>query len=158
MPHHHRHPSVASVSGPSFIEEPKISEEASPIVGSSTNGMAEQVYDSYSDDDDDLRDDEETGLTRKEKIKKQKRKRRNTQLDQRIAKEKTLSPDERKEVDKNIVKRIAVNVGLILMWYMFSLSISLVSLIWSLAVLLFLPEFLTNQASSITNGCSTRTD
>ncbi|KAL6869163.1 hypothetical protein ACO1O0_000486 [Amphichorda felina] len=112
----------ASVAGPSLTEEPKILEDgglvASPVVN-------KYDHDSDSFSDEDLRDDEETGLTRKEKQRKQKKKRRNTLLDQRIAREKSLSPDEQKEVNKSIVRRIGINLGLILLWYLFSLSISL---------------------------------
>ncbi|CAH0028620.1 unnamed protein product [Clonostachys rhizophaga] len=121
-----RHPSVAAGIGPSFNEEPKISEEASPI-GFSRSPNEERFTDGYSDDDDDatLRDDEETGLSKKEKKRRQKRKRRNTQLDQRVVRDKPLSRDEQKEVDKSLVKRISINIALILLWYIFSLSLSL---------------------------------
>ena len=114
-----------SVAGPSLTEEPKILEDGG-LVASPVANKYDHDSDSFSDED--LRDDEETGLTRKEKQRKQKKKRRNTLLDQRIAREKSLSPDEQKEVNKSIVKRIGINLGLILLWYLFSLSISLVSL------------------------------
>jgi solute carrier family 35 protein C2 len=72
-----------------------------------------------------LHDDEETGLTRGERTKRQKRRRKNTLLDQRIAREKSVSPSDRKEAEKSIVWTLAVNCMLILLWYLFSLSISL---------------------------------
>jgi solute carrier family 35 protein C2 len=81
--------------------------------------------DSFSDED--LHDDEEMGLTRKDKSRKQKKRRRNTLLDNRIAREKHLSDDERKEADRNVVRSLLINGVLILLWYFFSLSISLVS-------------------------------
>lgn len=89
-------------------------------------------YDNYSDQsysDADVRDDEETGLTKKQRKTRQKRRRRNTLLDQRIVRdEKNLSPgDDHSKSDKNVVKTIAINLGLIFLWYLFSLSISLVS-------------------------------
>lgn len=76
--------------------------------------------------DEDLHDDEETGLTRKEKKRKERKRRRNTRLDQRIAREK-LSDEDRKEADQTVIRRLAVNGVLIALWYIFSLSISLVS-------------------------------
>ncbi|KAF4964370.1 hypothetical protein FSARC_7695 [Fusarium sarcochroum] len=117
---------VTSSRGPvpsSSIDEPKISEE-----DLDANGFAvrkdESADDSFSDED--LQDDEETGLTRKDKQKRQKKRSRNTQFDQRIARDKKdISQEERKEADKTVAKTILVNVVLILLWYLFSLSISI---------------------------------
>ncbi|KOS21064.1 putative transporter [Escovopsis weberi] len=96
----------------------------SPSPGSgSASGKEESGADSFSDDD--LRDDEETGLTNKERARRQKRKQRNTQLGQRVAREKSLSAAERKEANKDVIKRALMNGLLILLWYFFSLSISL---------------------------------
>jgi solute carrier family 35 protein C2 len=82
---------------------------------------------SFSDDED-LQDDEETGLTDKEKRRRRRKRRRNTMLDQRVARSKDgLSAEERKEADKGVVKSLLINGGLILLWYIFSLSISVVS-------------------------------
>ncbi|KAI5466784.1 triose-phosphate transporter family-domain-containing protein [Mariannaea sp. PMI_226] len=79
---------------------------------------------SYSDGD--LQDDEETGLTENGRRRRQRKRQRNTQLDQRIAREKNdLTAEERKEADRDVVKRLLVNGGLILLWYLFSLSISI---------------------------------
>ncbi|KFH43592.1 putative transporter-like protein [Hapsidospora chrysogenum ATCC 11550] len=112
-----------SVAGSStMIEEPKIAEEGGFVLSSAAS---KRDHDSDSFTDEDLRDDEETGLTTKEKKRKQKKKRRNTLLDQRIAREKNLSPEEQKQADKSVVKSLAINLCLILLWYSFSLSISL---------------------------------
>jgi hypothetical protein len=105
-------------------DDPRISEEPTSFDGSALP-KDDQARDDSSDDD--LHDDEETGLTRGEKKKRQQRRRRNTLLDQRIARDKSVSPDERKEADKSVVKRLLINCLLILLWYLFSLSISLVS-------------------------------
>lgn len=113
------------IAGSSVNEEPKIAEEGAFLV-SPTTSKHEHDHDSDAYSDQDLRDDEETGLTDKEKRRKQKKRRRNTLLDQRIAREKDV-PADREDTDKNIVKRIAINIGLILLWYIFSLCISLVS-------------------------------
>lgn len=77
--------------------------------------------------DEDLHDDEEAGLTAQDRTRKQKQKRKLTRIDQRIAREKNLSIDEKKAADKSVMRRLMINGGLILLWYIFSLSISLVS-------------------------------
>ena len=118
----------ASVAGSSLTEEPKILEDDGLVVSpAASKHDHDHDHDSDSYSDEDLRDDEETGLTRTEKERKQKKKRRNTLLDQRIAREKGMAPDERKGVNQSIGRRIAINLGLIFLWYFFSLSISLVS-------------------------------
>ncbi|KAL2685202.1 hypothetical protein Neosp_006298 [[Neocosmospora] mangrovei] len=104
-------------------DEPKISEE-----DLDANGFAIRKDDSgdesYSDED--LQDDEETGLTRKDRHRRQKKRKRNTQLDQRIARgDNDISAEERKEADKSVLKTLLINGFLILLWYLFSLSISI---------------------------------
>ncbi|KAF4955828.1 hypothetical protein FGADI_4223 [Fusarium gaditjirri] len=89
------------------IEEPKISEE-----NLDANGFAirkdESADESLSDED--LQDDEETGLTRKDKQRRQKKRSRNTQLDQRIVRDnKAISKEERKEADKTVFKSLMYN-------------------------------------------------
>ncbi|KAK8144745.1 Triose-phosphate Transporter [Beauveria asiatica] len=75
--------------------------------------------------DDDLHDDEELGLTAQDRARKQKQRRKFTRLDQRIAREKNLPIDEREQADQSVMRRLMINGGLILLWYIFSLSISL---------------------------------
>ncbi|EXV02632.1 triose-phosphate transporter family protein [Metarhizium robertsii] len=106
--------------------------------------------DSFSDED--LHDDEEMGLTRKDKSRKQKKRRRNTLLDNRIAREKHLSDDERKEADRNVVRSLFINGVLILLWYFFSLSISLFVL--SGLVLTFVPSLRPKAAHNSDGGRS----
>ncbi|OAA64831.1 hypothetical protein ISF_04241 [Cordyceps fumosorosea ARSEF 2679] len=79
--------------------------------------------DSFSEGD--LHDDEELGLTTQDRARRQKQRRKLTRLDQRIAREKNLSIDEQKQADKSVMRRLMINGGLILLWYIFSLSISL---------------------------------
>ena len=74
-----------------------------------------------------LTDDEETGLTKKDKEHRKRKRRRNRGLDGRIAGSARASQQERKIADRNFVKAITINVLLILAWYLFSLSISIVS-------------------------------
>ncbi len=94
------------------------------------NSRPEAREDEDSLSDEDLHDDEETGLTNKDKRRKQKKRQRNTRLDQRIARD-NLTDEERKQADQNVIRRLAVNAALIGLWYMFSLSISLVSFWWA---------------------------
>ena len=80
--------------------------------------------------DDDLNDDEETGLTSKERRQRRRRRRRQRrELDARIANVK-ISESGRRLADKNLVKKLVFNAVLIGLWYIFSLSISIVSCIF----------------------------
>ena len=107
-----------------LLEDDNIIEEDDVANGFGGNGKDEHPRDSFSDED--LHDDEETGLTDPDRRRRQKKRRRNTLLDQRIAREKSLSADERKDVDKSVVRTLLTNALLIGLWYLFSLSISLV--------------------------------
>lgn len=111
----------------SLLEEPKEHAETSGRLGESGSSREGSGGDSSSDED--LQDDEEMGLTRKDRSRKQKKRRKNMLLDNRIVREKNLSPDEKKEADRNLVKNLFINGGLILLWYFFSLSISLVCIL-----------------------------
>lgn len=75
----------------------------------------------------DLQDDEETGLTAKSKAKRKKKKIRQQSMDHRIAGDVKTTLDEKKEADWNVVKKSLMNGVLIGLWYIFSLSISIVS-------------------------------
>ncbi|KAK8873192.1 triose-phosphate transporter [Apiospora arundinis] len=100
--------------------------QATPDASSKNkNGKRTESYDDDSDfTDEDLHDDEETGLTRKDKRRKREKRRRNTRLDNRIARE-NLTEEERKEANQNVARKIIINGVLIGLWYFFSLSISL---------------------------------
>ncbi|KAK1972708.1 triose-phosphate transporter [Colletotrichum sublineola] len=100
-------------------EEPKISEED---FGATPSASKDAGNESFSDED--LHDDEEMGLTKKDKNRKKKKRRNNTRLDQRIVRGE-ISAEEKKEADQNVFRRSIINVVLILLWYFFSLSISL---------------------------------
>ncbi|KAI5925233.1 triose-phosphate transporter family-domain-containing protein [Camillea tinctor] len=99
----------------------KISEESSGP-GSSSRPNDRDDDESFSDED--LHDDEETGLTKADRRRKRDKRRRNTRLDQRIVRDK-ITDDERKEADQTMMRKLAVNAVLIGLWYLFSLSISL---------------------------------
>lgn len=77
--------------------------------------------------DDGLQDDEETGLTGNDRSKRRRRKETNTLLDHRIAGAETVTAEEKKEADVHVLKDMLINGALIGLWYVFSLSISLVS-------------------------------
>ncbi|KAL7627806.1 hypothetical protein AAE478_002001 [Parahypoxylon ruwenzoriense] len=111
-------PRATSIKSPGDPEA-KISEESQ---SRNASGSDDKDEDSLSEED--LHDDEETGLTKKDKRRKQAKRRRNTRLDQRIARDK-ITDEERKEADQNVFRKIAVNAVLIGLWYLFSLSISL---------------------------------
>jgi len=104
------------------LEDSKILEEGN------TDAGALRPHDRSDDSlsDEDLHDDEETGLTTKDKRRKKQKKRRNTLLDQRIVKE-SVTEEEKREADRNVLRRSLINVTLIGLWYFFSLSISIVS-------------------------------
>lgn len=76
--------------------------------------------------DEDLHDDEEAGLTRKQRDRKRDKRRRNTQFDQRIVRGGTISEEEKREADKNVMRNLVINGVLIGLWYLFSLGISIV--------------------------------
>jgi hypothetical protein len=69
--------------------------------------------------------DEETGLTKRERRQK---KRQHDQLDVRIGEHIPVSKHEARLADRDVVKKLLVNSVLILLWYFFSLAISIVNL------------------------------
>ncbi|KAK3362157.1 triose-phosphate transporter family-domain-containing protein [Lasiosphaeria ovina] len=109
------------VDGP---DGPKILEETGE--GSLVAVRPDTPGDGHGSDlsDEDLHDDEETGLTRKDRQRKRRRRSRNRLLDQRIVREKAL-PQDKKEADRSVMKKLLVNASLIGLWYFFSLCISL---------------------------------
>ncbi|TVY36359.1 putative transporter, partial [Lachnellula subtilissima] len=102
-------------------EEPKVGDVADDDDMKSTSDEVE--LDDLSDDG--LQDDEETGLTGKDKGRRKRKRRHNTQLDHRIAGDIKITDEEKKEADQNVFKRSLVNGILIGLWYIFSLSISI---------------------------------
>lgn len=83
----------------------------------------------YISSDDDLHDDEETGLTAKQRRQRRRRRQQRRQLDARIADVKASKHDTLPLgfTDSDVFRRLSINAGLILLWYFFSLSISIVS-------------------------------
>lgn len=112
---HNRSPSAAIVEGGGSSPFEVVDES------SSLSSDAERQKD---DDDDEL------GLSTAERAEKRKQRQKNMRMDQRGVREEPmgLSPRAKREAlaDRNIAKQLLVNCGLILLWYLFSLSISLV--------------------------------
>ncbi|KAL2158484.1 hypothetical protein VTH06DRAFT_4251 [Thermothelomyces fergusii] len=115
----HRARSQSIRALPSGDDDNKILEESS---GNESGRLGE--VDSGDLTDEDLHDDEETGLTGRDRRRKRRKKRRNQLLDQRVVAD-HISPEERKEADRNVVKNLFINTILIGLWYLFSLLISL---------------------------------
>ncbi|KAK3310432.1 triose-phosphate transporter family-domain-containing protein [Chaetomium strumarium] len=116
---HARTRSLSLRGVPSGDDEDKIVEESADE-GSPRPGELDEA----GLTDEDLHDDEETGLTGKDRRRKRRKRRRNQLLDQRIAGG-DISPEEKKEADRNVARSLLVNGALIGLWYFFSLSISL---------------------------------
>lgn len=121
-----RRSSTSPVKGRGGIqEEPKLGERGTDEELSTSEDVE---LEDLSEEEEGLQDDEETGLTGKDKGRRKDRRRRNTLMDQRIAGEPQITAEEKKEADQNVLKRGFVNGVLIGLWYLFSLSISIVSL------------------------------
>lgn len=106
--------------GNSIPEDPKLE------MPSEESTSEDMELDDLSDDG--LQDDEETGLTGKDKDKRKRRRRRNTLMDQRVAADVKITEEERKEADQFVLRNLLLNGSLIGLWYLFSLSISIVCL------------------------------
>jgi solute carrier family 35 protein C2 len=114
----------------SIQEEPK-SGDRERFIGERRNSdesTSEDVELEDLSEEEGLQDDEETGLTGKDKKRRKGKRRRNTLLDHRVAAEVTITVEEKKEADQNVLKNLLINGTLIGLWYLFSLSISIVSL------------------------------
>ena len=120
----HRSPRPRSSAGKG------IDSDESKLVGDDTR--VQEVagrHEGLSDDDltdEDLHIDEEAGLTGADRRRKSRKRTRNTRLNQRIARDR-ISEAEKLEADRAVLKNALINMTLILLWYFFSLSISLVS-------------------------------
>jgi solute carrier family 35 protein C2 len=149
----HRSPRPVSVS--QSRRAPLIADDEGKIVEESSDGEPLRPGEGSDDEltDEDLHDDEETGLTGKDKRRRGQKKRRNQMLDQRVVSD-DISPEEKKEADRTVARSLVVNGTLIGLWYFFSL---LISLVWThkpnlRAVVVW--NGLLTPATSTTNGCS----
>ncbi|KAH6845269.1 triose-phosphate transporter family-domain-containing protein [Chaetomium sp. MPI-CAGE-AT-0009] len=119
-----RHRSPGARSQP--IRTPTNGDPEGKIIEESSDGEIPRLdeTDEGGLTDEDLHDDEETGLTGKDRRRKKRKKRRNQLLDQRVVSD-DISPEEKKEADRSVVKSLLINGVLIGLWYFFSLLISL---------------------------------
>jgi solute carrier family 35 protein C2 len=77
--------------------------------------------------DDGLEDDEETGLTSTDRRKRRKRKRRATMLDERVAPSLDTRQAEMRLASRSFWSAFIMNAVFILLWYLFSIAITVVS-------------------------------
>lgn len=107
-------------------------EEQEPLTAEDTdvseNSSAAETMELDPIESDDDQYDEETGLTSNQRRQRRQRRRQRRKLDARIADVKGQRNIREILSDRNVVKRLLINGALILMWYLFSLSISIVSL------------------------------
>lgn len=115
----------------------------------------DDTHDALSDDDD-LNDDEETGLTGKDKQRRGARRTKASHLDQRVVAEGSgsrkggITAEEKKVADQNVAKRMAINMLLIGLWFVEYLSL------YQGNLELTYPGICSPSPSpSTTNGCST---
>lgn len=104
-------------------EEPLTAED--PDASDNLSASETLELDPMSSDDDQY--DEETGLTTHQKRQRRRRRKQRRRLDARIADVKGQSSIREILSDRKIVQNLLINGGLILLWYLFSLSISIVS-------------------------------
>ncbi|EAW06565.1 putative nucleotide-sugar transporter [Aspergillus clavatus NRRL 1] len=146
--HHRRRSSVLTNAGASSLAAPtEQREDHSRAIGegvgykrdeqrpltadeadmSDLSSIAESVELGVVSSDDELHDDEEIGLTAKQRRRQRRQRRKQRrQLDARIAgvKASRYDPLNLGLADQDVIKKLLVNIGLILLWYFFSLSIS----------------------------------
>lgn len=77
--------------------------------------------------DDPFSDDGETGMTKKDKTRRKRRRRKAVRLDERFAGNVKASKPNKKFTNREIYKAWLINALLVASWYAFSLSISIVS-------------------------------
>lgn len=105
---------------PLTAEDTDTSDHSSPAIDN-------RDLDIMSSDDDDHYD-EETGLTANQKRQRRRRRRQRRKLDARIADGKSSRDIFKLNfADRDVMQKLLTNAGLILLWYIFSLSISIVS-------------------------------
>ncbi|KAK4132588.1 TPT-domain-containing protein [Trichocladium antarcticum] len=119
--HRSPQPRSQSIRRPGDVDdEGKIPEESSD-----EDALRLDKVDEDGLSDEDLHDDEEAGLTGKDRRRKRRKRNRNQLLDQRIARDNSISQAEKKEADRSVAKNLLINGCLIGLWYFFSLLISL---------------------------------
>ena len=115
------------VSGALDDKHPAHSSDDGHTSDFSSMSTSDDVELSHMMSEDALTDDEETGLTAKDKEHRKRKRRRHTRLDGRIVGVPKTSKDGQQVADRNVIEAMIINVLLIVSWYIFSLSISIVS-------------------------------
>lgn len=112
--------------GHKLDEQEPLTAEDTDVSELSTPAVDNRELELMSSDDDHY--DEETGLTANQKRQRRRRRRQRRKLDARIAdvKSSRYAFLQLGLADRNVAKKLAINTSLILMWYFFSLSISIV--------------------------------
>lgn len=113
--------------GDRWDEQEPLTAEDTDVSDLSSSAVETRELDEMSSDDDHY--DEETGLTASQKRQRRRRRRQRRKLDARIADTKSsrYAFFQLGLADRNVLRKLLVNAGLILLWYFFSLSISIVS-------------------------------
>ncbi|KAH0284376.1 TPT-domain-containing protein [Aureobasidium namibiae CBS 147.97] len=107
-------PEAAHAESPHSYDD----EETNPV----SSGSDWEMDDIRSDEG--LEDDEETGLTKQDRQKRTRRKRRNTLADERIVPDGDISKEEERLASASFMRDAIINCILIGLWYTFSISIS----------------------------------
>lgn len=77
--------------------------------------------------DDPFSDDEETGMTKKDKRHRKRKRRKAVRMDERFAGNAKASKPRKNSTFRDIYKALLINALLVASWYTFSLSLSIVS-------------------------------
>ncbi|KAK5801133.1 hypothetical protein VI817_003345 [Penicillium citrinum] len=111
--------------GDRWDEQEPLTAEDTDVSDLSSSAVETRELDEMSSDDDHY--DEETGLTASQKRQRRRRRRQRRKLDARIADTKSsrYAFFQLGLADRNVLRKLLVNAGLILLWYFFSLSISI---------------------------------
>lgn len=132
--------------------EGKYPEGEDSMLDHSSRSTSEDVeLNSMSDDSA----DEEMGLTGKGRGDRRRKKRKNTQLDGRIAGESKVSDEVQKQADQSVVRKSLVNALLIGSWYVHNSTNTISGFL--LTHLDHLGTSSHSQSQSTTNGCSRTT-
>lgn len=124
-----RSSSLAGASGPSRKDSQRQRTRRSDHIAeetedrSSDSERSDSSSKSESDDlelddmsADGLEDDEETGLTGRDRRRRRRRKRRNTLLDQRVVQDVKFTKEEEKAANQNVIHSMLINAVLIGLW------------------------------------------
>lgn len=92
----------------------------------SSKSTSDNVELNHIASEEDVNDDEESGLTKIDRRHRERRRRKPT-IEERVAGNVKVCKTERRIADRNVLKTLAFNSLLVASWYIFSLSISIVS-------------------------------